>query len=289
MFIRQDKLIKHNKSTDELKSKALEIRNTVMEMCISNGGHIASSFSCVEILLALYQGGALNISKDTLDSPLRDRFILSKGHGETVLYAVLADMGFFPQNWLFDEYRKGECYLGGHPDKNIPGVEHSTGSLGHGLGVACGLALAAKMDNHTRRHYVLLGDAECTEGSVWEACLFAAANKLNNLTAIIDRNNIGSIDYTEKFTALSPFAEKWQAFGWKVITCDGHDFDELSCALQKANEPGNTSPVAIIAKTTKGKGVSFIENDPLWHVKQLNKEDEIAQARAELSGKGANA
>lgn len=268
---------------DKLVGTAAEIRERIAEMCIARGGHIASSFSCVEILMALYHGGVLNVSPDDPDAPGRDRFIMSKGQGETALYAVLCDMGFFPGEWIENHYRAGDCRLGGHPDKNIPGVEISTGALGHGLGVAAGMALAAKFDGKKHHHFVLMGDAECTEGSVWEAALFGAAHHLSNLTAIVDRNFIGSIDFTENFTSLEPFARKWEAFNWEVVTCNGHDFPELFKALDYAKTRDTGNPLVVIAETVKGKGVSFIENQPIWHVKQLCNPGEIEQARAELS------
>ena len=167
--------------------------------------------------------------------------------------------------------------------RRTPGIEHSTGSLGHGLGVACGLATAGKMDKSSRYHYVLLGDAECTEGSVWEACLFASAQKLDNVIAIIDRNHIGSIDFTENFTSLSPFADKWKSFGWNVFDCNGHDFDKLFSTFENAKKIKNGKPSVLIAETVKGKGLSFVEHQPIWHVKQLNNPDDIKNARLELS------
>lgn len=260
------------------------LRREVAEMCIERGGHIASSFSCMEILVTLYHAGVLRISPNEPDAPGRDRFILSKGHGETVLYAVLADRDFFSRQLIKESYRHGECRLGGHPSHHITGIEVSTGSLGHGLGLACGLAMAAKLDKASHHHFVLLGDAECTEGSVWEACLFAAARGLGNLTAIVDRNNIGSIDFTDKFTSLEPFADKWKAFGWDVLECDGHNPEALRRHLLQFRDRKSNRPSVVIAKTVKGKGVSFIENSPLWHVKQLADPTEIAQARRELAG-----
>jgi len=149
-----------------LKRKANEIRNRVLDMCLCSGGHIASSFSCVEILVALYFGGILNVDPKNPEWEERDRFILSKGHGETVFYAILADIGFFPEEWTQSSYRCGNCFLGGHPDKSIPGVEVTTGALGHGLGIACGLSIAAKMDDKKHFQFVLMGDRECTKGSV---------------------------------------------------------------------------------------------------------------------------
>lgn len=276
------------KDIDTLIGTATTIRNRVAEMCIARGGHIASSFSCVEILLALYHGGILNVSPDAPDAPGRDRFIMSKGQGETALYAVLCNRGFFPDEWIENHYRAGDCRLGGHPDKNIPGVEISTGSLGHGLGFAAGMALAAKLDGKKHRHFVLMGDAECTEGSVWEAAIFAAAHNLSNLIAIVDRNHIGSIDFTENFSSLEPFAAKWEAFGFEVLSCDGHSFPELLKAFDYAGKRAGDKPLVVIADTVKGKGVSFIENQPIWHVKQLSDAEEIKQARAELSGCGCH-
>jgi transketolase len=202
----------------------------------------------------------------------RDKFILSKGHGETILYAVLAERGFFPSNWLTTRYRAGDCILGGHVDSKVPGVEVTTGALGHGLGLGCGIALAAKMDRLDTLHYVLMGDAECSEGSIWEAALFAAQHKLGNLVAIIDLNGIGSLDFTKNYIALDSMAEKWRAFGWDVIEVDGHDFNQLVGALSLNRLDLSQKPLAIIAKTIKGKGVSAFENDPVWHVKPVTAE-----------------
>jgi len=251
-------------------------------MCLSAGGHIASSFSCVETLVALYFGGILNVDPDNPDWEGRDRFILSKGHGETIFYAVLAEAGFFPEEKIQASYRCGDCFLGGHPDIRIPGVEVTTGALGHGLGIACGLSLAAKMDAKKHFQYVLMGDAECTEGSVWEAAMFASKQSLDNLIVIVDRNGIGSIDFTENYASLEPFATKWEAFGWDVQICNGHDFQELFDALLSAKSSLNQKPQLIIAETIKGKGIGFIENNPVWHARSLTSDDEIQRAKKEL-------
>jgi transketolase len=265
-----------------LERKAKQIRNMILQMCISTGGHIVSSLSFVDILVTLYYGGNLNIDSSHPDLEDRDRFFLSKGHGEAALYAVLADLGFFPISWLDTQYRKGDCYLGGHPDRKIPGVEITSGSLGHGLGLATGTSLAAKMDNKAHLQFVLMGDAECTEGSIWEAALFASKHKLDNLIAIVDRNRIGSIDFTNKFTSLEPFCEKWKSFGWETIVCDGHDCKQLHEAFQYARIRDISQPLIIIAETIKGKGIPFMENDPTWHVRSLSKEDDIKRAIAAL-------
>jgi transketolase len=275
-------------SIDILAFKANQIRTQVLEMVIRNGGHIASSFSCVEILVSLYYDGFLKVRPERPTWPIRDRFILSKGHAETVYYAILADRGFFPADWLSCNYRQGDCRLGGHPDRSIPGVEVSTGSLGHGLGLAAGISFAAKLDAKDHNQFVLLGDAECTEGAVWEAALFAAKHQLNHLIAIVDRNHIGSIDYTANYTQLEPMCDKWQAFGWHVLSCDGHSFSELRHALTAACHPENKKPRVIIAETVKGKGIDFMENDPIWHVKALVDKGEIASARKQLNEKFAH-
>jgi transketolase len=265
--------------------KAKEIRNGVVNVAIRNGGHIASSFSCVEILICLYYGNILKFNAINPEWAERDRFILSKGHAETALFTILSDLKFFPEEWLENHYRTGECYLGGHPDRKIPGVEITSGALGHGLGIAAGISLAAKMNKKNHFQFVLMGDSECTEGSVWETALFAAKHNLNNLIAITDRNRIGSIDFTENFTSLEPLKQKWEAFGWEAIEVDGHNFEELLNVLKYAKSRQNKMPLSIIANTVKGKGVSFMENNPIWHVKNLSCEEEIVLARKELNAK----
>jgi transketolase len=265
-----------------LEHKANQIRNKILQMCIRTGGHIVSSLSFVDILVTLYYGGNLNFDANNPEWENRDRFLLSKGHGETALYAVLADLGFFPASWLETRYRRGDCHLGGHPDIEIPGVEITSGSLGHGLGLATGISLSAKMDNKAHLQFALMGDAECTEGSVWEAALFASKHRLNNLIAIVDRNRIGSIDFTENFTSLEPFCDKWKSFGWETTVCNGHDCKELHEAFQYARSSDTSQPLMIIAETIKGKGIPFMENDPTWHVRSLSSEEEIIRATEAL-------
>jgi transketolase len=257
------------------------VRNDIIDMSIPNGGHISTSFSCVEIVVGIYNLEIVNIDFDDKDKPSRDRFVLSKGHAETGFYAILANRGFFSKDKL-KLYRQKDCYLGGHADHNVPGVELTTGALGHGLGFASGISYAAKYDKYENIQYVLLGDAECLEGSIWEAAFFAAKYKLNNLVAIIDKNNIGSLDYVDNFAKLEPFKDKWEAFGWEVLEIDGHDYGEIKNALSYSKNRKSGKPLAIIANTIKGKGVSFMENDPIWHVKQLNDPEEIKKAKKEL-------
>jgi len=266
-----------------LQATALRLRRTVLEMCYENGGHISTSFSCVEILTALYFG-VLRIDPTNPKMPERDRFILSKGHGESILYAVLAECGFFPQEWLISRYRKGDCLLGGHVNHHVPGVEVTTGALGHGLSIGCGMALAAQRAKQDWRCFVLLGDAECSEGSVWEAALFAAKHRLDNLVAIVDYNRIGSLDFTCNYLALEPFAEKWSAFGWAVDRVDGHDIAALQNCIGSTRGKGVGRPRMIVADTVKGKGAAVFENDPIWHVRAVT-DDIIEEARAALSGK----
>ena len=265
----------------ELSTIANRLRKRVLEMCFAHGGHISTSFSCVEILVSLYYGDVMRIDPRKPEWNGRDKFIMSKGHGETILYAVLADLGFFPPDWLETSYRSGDCILGGHVDSKVPGVEATTGALGHGLGLGCGLATAAQMDNLDTMHYVLLGDAECSEGSVWEAALFAATRKLGNLVAVVDLNGIGSLDYTANYIAFGSLAEKWRAFGWDVMEVDGHDFAQLSAALNRDRSRLTSAPCVVIASTVKGKGVSVFENDPAWHVKPITAEH-VEQGRREL-------
>lgn len=259
-------------SNDQLKTVANQLRKRVLEMCFANGGHISTSYSCVEILVTLYFSGVMRLDPKDPKLSSRDKFILSKGHGETILYATLAERGYFPKEWLTTRYRAGDCILGGHVDSKVPGVEVTTGALGHGLGVGCGIALAAKMDNLDNLHYVLLGDAECSEGSIWEAALFASQHQLGNLVAIIDLNGIGSLDYTKNYIALESMAEKWHAFGWNVLEVDGHNYVQLIEVLTLDRLNPIKKPTAVIAKTIKGKGVTAFEDDPVWHVKPVTAE-----------------
>jgi transketolase len=267
----------------ELERKAKWVRQQVFEMClIAGGGHIAPAFSCTEILVALYHGGFLRVNPDKPSWEGRDRFILSKGHGCAALYAVLADLGFFPISEL-QTYTSAGSRLGGHAECETPGVEASTGSLGHGLPISVGMALAAKMDGKDNLHVTLLGDGECQEGSVWEAAMFAGHHHLDNLIAIVDRNMVQSIDFTEDAVTLEPFSKKWEAFNWKVSIIDGHSFSQILTTLNLLRSKKNGKPKAVIAKTIKGKGVSYMENKPIWHYRVPNSQEEIEQARKELA------
>ena len=264
----------------DTKALAKRIRIHVLKMTNRGGSsHIASSLSIADILAVLYSGTLRVNPKDT-KSPDRDRFILSKGHAGAAMYAVLAEAGFFSPEKLESHYQDGSDLCGHVSHIGIPGVELSTGSLGHGLSVGVGMALGAKMDNLTHRVVVLLSDGECDEGSNWEAILFAAHHGLDNLVAIIDYNKIQSLDFVSETLALEPFSEKWQSFGWAVREVDGHDHQDLQNAL--TNFPFKTGkPSVIIAHTTKGKGVSFMENTVLWHYR-CPKDEEFEAALKEL-------
>ncbi len=263
------------------------MRNQVLEMIASAGkGHIGGAFSCTDILVVLYYAGVLRFRAYDRDWPDRDRFILSKGHSVAALYAILADLGFFPIFQL-RKYQKEGCILEGHPHRNIPGIEADTGSLGHGLGIGAGLALSAKMDKKDFLTVALLGDGECCEGSVWEAAMFASAHRLSNLIAIVDNNGLCSTDFLKDCLQLEPLADKWQSFGWEVAVVDGHSFGELISVLGGIRSRKSAKPLMVIAKTVKGKGVSFMEGSPDWH-HTVPKEEELKIARDELRGPGRN-
>lgn len=265
----------------ELKKKANWVRNQVLEMAVKAGaGHIAPSFSCTDILVALYYGGILRVNHRDPDWKDRDRFILSKGQSAIALYAVLADLGFFPVSELGTFTQEGSR-LGGHLENDIPGSEVFTGSLGHGLSIGCGLTLGANMDKRDYLTVVLLGDGECHEGSIWEAAMFAGYQKLNRLIAIVDHNGLSATNFLDEYLSLSPLEDKWKSFGWDVRTCDGHSFKDMLSVFKDVRSRKSNRPLAVIAKTTKGKGVSFMENVPIWHYR-IPVGEELEVARKEL-------
>jgi len=253
-----------------LLQKATSIRAHILEMVSeAKSGHPGGSLSAVEILVSLYFYKMRHDPKNPnwVD---RDRFVLSKGHAAPVLYSTLAEAGYLPLDEL-KTLRKINSRLQGHPDRKVPGVEYAGGSLGIGLSAAIGMALAAKMDKRKNRVYALLGDGELDEGQVWEAAMAGAKFKLDNLTAIIDRNGIQQDGLTEQIMPKEPLAYKWKAFNWHVLEVDGFDFRQLIDALEKAENMRNR-PTVIIAHTVKGKGVSFMEWDPAYHGKAPDKE-----------------
>ncbi|MFA5032989.1 MAG: transketolase [bacterium] len=249
----------------ELKQTAKEIRIDIIRMLEKSGsGHPGGSLSCVEIVVALYFK-VMQYDPKNPKLPSRDRFVLSKGHGVPTVYAVLSKLGYFPREWLW-ELRKSGKPLQGHPYIKIPGIEASTGSLGQGLSIANGIAMAGKLDKLDYRVYALLGDGEINEGQIWEAAMGSAKFKLDNLCVILDHNGYQIDGAITDIKNPLPLADKWKAFGWEVIELkDGHNFDELLPAFEKA-EKIKGKPVMIIAPTKKGKGVSFMEKTPLkWH------------------------
>ena len=248
--------MKENNKTLALESKAKEIRISILNSVYKAGkGHIGGSYSIVEILVSLYHSKALRFDPRMPDWKDRDRFLLSKGHAGIALYAVLADLGYFPKEEL-DYLNRGKL-LGEHPDPRIPGVEVISGSLGHGLPIAAGMALADKLDGTGRKVYVLMGDGECYEGSVWEGALFAAHHELYNLCAIVDRNGLITHGSTESINRLEPFKDKWVAFGWDVTEIDAHDLEQLAIQWQIFKSKDSGRPTMLIANSVKGKG-SFI-------------------------------
>jgi transketolase len=247
---------------------------------ISQSSHIGSILSVADIIAVLYSDIA-HVNPRDPDMNDRDRVILSKGHAGAAIYAALAELGFFDVEELRTHCADGSRLSGHVSHKGVPGVEFSTGSLGHGLSVAAGMAYSAKKDNAQHRVYVICGDGECDEGAVWEAALVANHYRLSNLVAVIDYNKMQSLDFCENTISLSPFADKWKAFGWNVIEIDGHDHDALRDAYMKGNS-STDKPTVIIAHTIKGKGISFMENDILWHYRFPHEGEEYDSAVAQL-------
>jgi len=262
---------------------ALRIRRHAVQMThLGKSSHLGAVLSMADIVAVLY-GAVLAKRPDQPKWPDRDRFVLSKGHAGAGVYAALAETGFFPVERLRGHCANGSALCGHLSHIDVPGTEFSTGSLGHGLPVATGMALAAKRDGKNHRVFVLLSDGECDEGSNWEAILFAAHHRLSNLVAIIDYNKIQSLASVAETLALEPLAGKLKCFGWKVAEVDGHRHDQLTSALS-IQPQGGDQPTCVIAHTTKGKGVSFMENTVLWHYRSPQGE-EYLRALNELEGK----
>lgn len=245
------------------KKLAWKIRRDAIEMVHnSHASHIAAVLSAADIIAVLY-ADILRVEPKTPKSPDRDRFVMSKGHAGIAVYAALAEMKYFPVADLETYYANGSALSGHISHKGVPGVELSTGSLGHGIAVACGMALAARSAGKDYRIYALVGDGECNEGVVWETALTANQYALDNFTVIVDRNGMQAMGHCEKLMQMEPMADKWRSFGWEVVDVeDGNNHDQLRRAF---HAPANGKPKCIIARTVKGKGVSFMENDLLWH------------------------
>ncbi len=263
------------------------MRIDIVKMIAEAGsGHPGGSLSCADILTALYFGGVLNHDPARPDDPARDRFILCKGHAAPALYAALAQAGYFPREELAT-LRKLGSKLQGHPDMHlVPGVEASTGSLGQGLSIASGIACGLRIDGNPAHVFALLGDGECEEGQVWEAAMFAAHEKLGNLVAIVDANGLQIDGPVTDVVQTGTLASKFEAFGWDVSHVDGHDIDALVDLLSRLKGQGGDVPHAVIARTVKGKGVSFMENQVGWHGKAPNG-DQLKEALSELEKQGA--
>lgn len=255
-----------------LKRKASWVRKETLNIHrIAQETRLASSLSCIEIFTVLYYGKILNYDSSNINWENRDRFIVSKGHGAISLYPILADLGYFNIEELSRVCKEGS-FLGGIPDPIIPGFETINGSLGHGLGVACGVSLALKRRQRKEKVFVLLGDGELFEGSIWEAMMFAGEYKLDNLIIIIDNNKISMLDYCKNIIDLDPLDEKFRTFKWYVNIADGHDVNQLYDSLILLKNKGD-KPCVLIANTIKGKGIPKLENDPLCHIKNLTSEE----------------
>ncbi len=270
-------------NTEHLKTKAKQIRKDTFEMVINAGkGHLGGSMSCVEILTVLYYGNILKYDPKNPAWQDRDYFIMSKGHANNSLYVILADLGYFSVSEL-SNYSKNGSILGQHCDTKVPGIEINTGSLGHGLGIASGLSLGLKLDRRDNMVYIILGDGECQEGSIWEAAMFAAHHHLDNLVAFIDRNWLSAEAFTEETSRLEPLEDKWRSFGWETKSINGHSIEQVSDALSNCRSRCNecSKPLMIIANTVKGKGISCLEHLPKSH-HTLPKGEDLIKAREEL-------
>lgn len=277
-------MFSHNESDiQKLKEVARTIREDIVEMIYHAGsGHPGGALSCVEIITALYFH-VMQIDPENPAWQERDRFVLSKGHACPALYAVLAERGYFPKSDL-RTLRKTDSHLQGHPDmRKTLGVDMTTGSLGNGFACALGMALAGKAARKSYTVYALLGDGELQEGLVWEAAMSAANQRLDNFVGIVDYNGLQITGWVNSVNRIEPLAKKWEAFGWLVFEIDGNDMGEVLSAFQRAKKMGG--PVVIIAHTTKGKGVSFMENAAEWHGKALN-EEQLRRALSDIRGGG---
>ncbi|MFI7013101.1 transketolase [Streptomyces sp. NPDC050164] len=263
---------------DTLDSVAARIRSHVVDMCAGpEGGHLGGAFSCADVLAALYFS-VLNVDPQRPDDPDRDRFLLSKGHAAVGLYATLAERGFFPVEELAGYGRPGSRLMG-HPVRAVPGVEMPTGSLGHGLALGCGFALAARYAGRDARSFVLLGDGELQEGSVWEAAIAAASLRLDRLVAVVDRNGLQLTGSTEGIAPMEPLADRWRSFGWAVRDVDGHDPNQLADHLGATPwEPGK--PSVLIARTVKGQGLPFLAGRSASHYVTLSPRNHARAVRA---------
>lgn len=265
---------------ENLKALSYDLRKNVIDMIVEGkGGHIGGDMSVMDILVELYFE-QMNISPENMDNPDRDRFVMSKGHSVEALYAVLAKKGFFPIEQVIKEFSKFGSQFIGHPNNKLPGIEMNSGSLGHGLPVSVGMAMAGKMDKKDYRVYTVMGDGELAEGSVWEGAMAANQYKLDNLCAVVDRNHLQISGNTEDVMAHEDLKQRWASFGWHVISINGNDYKELKEAFDEAKKTKG-KPTVVIANTIKGFGSSVMENKANWHHKVPN-EEEYAQIMKDL-------
>lgn len=283
MSTEQGSAASFTKDPAKLSQKAKWLRQTLLEMLIAaNQGHPGSVMSEAEILSVLYYGGYLRYRPGKLDDPGRDRFIVSKGHATMGVYPILADIGFFPRDELMKMGKPGAGILRMYGNNRIPGVDATAGSLGHGVGIGAGMALAAKLDGRDQRVGVLIGEGELYEGSVWEAALFAAHHRLQNLVVVMDRNRRIILGDTEELLALDPITQKFDAFGWRTFSVDGHSPEDLVSAFDAAFDRPDGRPTIVVAETTKGRGISFMEGRIEWHYWQGMNQDQQFIARDDL-------
>lgn len=267
-----------------LKAKSFELRKNVVEMIVEGkGGHIGGDMSVMDILVVLYFD-QMNVGPEMVDAPNRDRFVMSKGHSVEALYAILAAKGFFPIEQVIQEFSKFGSKFIGHPNNKLPGIEMNSGSLGHGLPVCVGMALAGKMNNQDYRVYTVMGDGELAEGSVWEGGMAASHYKLDNLCAVIDRNRLQISGSTEDVMAHDSLEQRFGSFGWHVISVNGHDYTALKQAFEEAKTI-KEKPTVVIANTIKGYGSSAMENKTNWHHKVPN-QDELKQIMKDFDERG---
>lgn len=285
MKTKEVQIMADRKTVMRLRETAFQMRKNLLTLCgtFSGSVHIGGDLSMTDIMVALYHYG-LHVDPQNIKMPTRDRFVLSKGHGAVGMYIAMALRGFFDFQEILTTYGQVDSKYGMHPCKvYLPGVETSSGSLGHGLPIACGMAISARNRGQEHRVVVLLGDGETQEGSVWEAAMAAHHYRLGNLVAFIDRNGLQLDDFIEKEMSIEPYAEKWSAFGWNVIdVADGNDMAQLVDAIDRLPPTDSQVPTVVICKTVKGKGVSFMENNPDWHAGSVSRED-MDRAIAEIT------
>lgn len=271
-------------NTDQLKDISQQLRQVVLEMCIrAKTGHVSSSMSSVELLVALYYGNIMRFDSKNPEWENRDRLVISKGQLSPILYTILGNLGFFDVSEL-NKFAQQDGKFGVHLQQDVPGVELTVGSLGQGFGVSAGIALALKMNREMPLVFSILGDGELYEGSIWETAMFASHNNLNNLIAIIDRNYICATGFTEETVGLEPLVDKWESFGWDVIRIDGHNFEDIFNSFDSIRSRISTKPLVIIADTIKGKGIEHISDQPLWHGVPPKTEEDIELCRKALKG-----